>query len=49
MVVIPVVGAALAEGNGEAALLALGGFCLLAGAANLRPAVPAGGDVTSSR
>jgi predicted MFS family arabinose efflux permease len=40
MVVIPVVGAALASGSGEAALFALAAFCGLAGAANFKPAAP---------
>ena len=39
MVVIPIVGAALAAGSGEAALLALAAFCCLGGVANLKPAV----------
>ena len=39
MVVIPIVGAALAAGDGEAALIALGAFCALGGVANFRPAV----------
>ena len=41
MIVIPIVGAALAEGSGEAALIALGAFCAIGGVANLRPAVRA--------
>jgi hypothetical protein len=40
LLIIPVVGAALAEGNGEAALIALGAVCALGGIANFRPAVP---------
>jgi len=40
MIVIPLVGAALAGGDGEAALLALAAFCAVGGVANLRPAVP---------
>jgi hypothetical protein len=43
MVVIPLLGAALADGSGEAAFVALAAFCALAGAANLRPAVPRAG------
>ncbi len=39
MVVIPIVGAALAAGNGEAALIALAAFCGIGGVANFRPAV----------
>lgn len=39
MVVIPLVGAALAAGSGEAALFALAAFCTLSGVANFRPAV----------
>ncbi|HSJ18033.1 MAG TPA: MFS transporter [Solirubrobacterales bacterium] len=41
MVVIPIVGAALAAGSGEAALFALAAFCGIGGVANLKPAVPA--------
>jgi MFS family permease len=41
IVVIPLVGGALGEGEGEAALLALAAFVLLAGVANLKPAQPA--------
>ena len=41
IVVIPLVGAALGEGDGEAALLALAAFVLIAGVANLKPAQPA--------
>jgi hypothetical protein len=40
MVVVLLVGAALAEGRGEAAFVGLAAFCALAGAANLRPAIP---------
>jgi MFS family permease len=40
MVVIPLVGAALAAGSGEAALLALGAFVAIAGVANFSPAAP---------
>jgi predicted MFS family arabinose efflux permease len=39
MIVIPIVGAALAEGSGEAALFALAAFCVVGGVANFRPAV----------
>lgn len=39
MVVIPIVGAALAEGNGEVALIALAAFSAVGGVANFRPAV----------
>jgi MFS transporter, DHA1 family, inner membrane transport protein len=41
IVAIPLVGVALGEGDGEAALLAMAGFVLLAGVANLKPAQPA--------
>jgi hypothetical protein len=41
MIAIPLVGAALAAGSGDAALLALAAFCGAAGVANFRPAVPA--------
>ncbi|MGH2992194.1 MAG: MFS transporter [Solirubrobacterales bacterium] len=41
MIVIPIVGAALAEGSGEAALIALGAVCAIGGVANFRPAVRA--------
>ena len=41
MIAIPIVGAALAAGSGEAALFALAAFCGAAGVANLKPAVPA--------
>jgi len=40
MIAIPIVGAALAAGSGEAALLALAAFCAVGGVANFRPAVP---------
>lgn len=40
LVVIPIVGAALAAGSGEAALFALAAFVALAGVANFKPAVP---------
>jgi predicted MFS family arabinose efflux permease len=40
MIAIPIVGAALATGSGDTALLALAAFCALGGLANLRPAVP---------
>jgi predicted MFS family arabinose efflux permease len=38
---VPLVGAALADGNAEAAFLALAGIVLVAGLANARPAAPA--------
>jgi DHA1 family inner membrane transport protein len=41
IVVIPLVGSALGEGDGEAAFMALAAFVLLAGLANVRPAVAA--------
>jgi hypothetical protein len=40
MLVIPLVGAALAAGSGAGALFALAAFCAAGGVANLRPAVP---------
>jgi nitrate/nitrite transporter NarK len=40
MIAIPIVGAALAAGDGDAALLALAAFVAAAGLANLKPAVP---------
>jgi predicted MFS family arabinose efflux permease len=40
MIAIPIVGAALAAGSGEAALVALAAFCGLAGVANFKPAAP---------
>jgi predicted MFS family arabinose efflux permease len=40
MVVIPIVGAALAAGSGEAALFALAAFVAVAGVANFKPAAP---------
>lgn len=39
---IPLVGAALADGNGEAAFLGLAAFVVLAGLANVRPAARSG-------
>jgi nitrate/nitrite transporter NarK len=44
MIAIPIVGAALAAGSGDTALVALAAFCALGGIANLRPVVaPASG------